>query len=57
MIKDVAWNFDAASHDTVFVHVTDEEGNKLTLEIERRRGERTFKWLLRQSYNFMVKLA
>lgn len=56
MIKDVKWNYDAANRDIVFVHVKDEDDNNLTLEIERRRGDRPFSWIIRNKRNFEVRV-
>lgn len=53
MIKDVKWNHDAGSKRTVFVHVTTEGGQQLTLEIEESLGQTV--WIV-QHRDFKVRL-
>jgi hypothetical protein len=57
VIKDVKWNYDAANKDIVFVHIYDEEDKHLTVEIERRRGQRYFNWIVRKRFTFEIRVA
>jgi hypothetical protein len=57
MIKGVKWYYDAASGDIVYIHITDENDNELTIEVERRRGDRPWKWILRSKHNLMARLV
>lgn len=56
MIKDVKWNYDASNKDIIFVHIYDEEGKHLTLEIERRRGARYYNWIVRKRFGFEARV-